>query len=210
MKEIYLIRHGRQDIKAFNEDVPLSPAGIRQAELLRERLRDEHYDAFYSSTLKRAVETADILNENWHMDIRRREGLGEIDYGLLTSEPLSVKKGSYSTFFSRLEKREEDLPFPGGENSEMVWLRARPVFRKVEESPLIRILVVCHSDLPDLPFSKRLAFSKHLENTGVTKLLYDEETKLYYPEPLNDHQHLVGHRELSCILQEDRIIPVSC
>lgn len=204
MKEIYLIRHGRQDIKAFNEDVPLSPAGIRQAELLRERLRDEHYDAFYSSTLRRAVETADILNENWHMDIRRKEALGEIDYGLLTSEPLSVKSGSYSAFFSRLEKRKEDLPFPGGENSEMVWLRVRPVFREIEESPSDRILVVCHGGmiraslcgLLDLPFSKRLVFSKHLENTSITKLIYDEETKLYYLETLNDHQHLVGHREL--------------
>ncbi len=204
MKEIYLIRHGRQDIKAFNEDVPLSPTGIRQAELLRDRLRGEHYDAFYSSTLKRAVETADILNENWHMDIRRREGLGEIDYGVLTSEPLSVKSGSYSAFFSRLEKREEDIPFPGGENSEMVWLRARPVFREMEESPSSRILVVCHGGmiraslcgLLDLPFSKRLVFSKHLENTSITKLLYDEEKKFYYLEFLNDHQHLMGYREL--------------
>ncbi len=204
MKEIYLVRHGRQDIKAFNEDVPLSSAGIRQAELLRARLKDEHYDAFYSSTLRRALETAEILNENWHMDIRRREGLCEIDYGALTTEPLSVKSGSYSAFFTRLEKREEDLPFPGGENSEMVWLRARPVFREIEESPFCRILVICHGGmiraslcgLLDLPFSKRLVFSKHLENTSITKLLYDEERNLYYLEILNDHQHIAGHREL--------------
>lgn len=204
MKEIYLIRHGRQDIKAFNEDVPLSPRGIRQAELLRDRLKDEVFDALYSSTLKRALETAEILNENRHMHIEKREGLGEIDYGVLTSEPLSVKTGSYSAFFSELEKRKHDLPFPGGENSEMVWQRARPVFREMEESNAECILVVCHGGmiraslcgLLGLPFSKRLVFSKHLENTSITKLLYDEEKKLYYLETLNDHQHLIGHKEL--------------
>ena len=204
MKEIYLIRHGRQDIKAFNEDVPLSEKGIRQAQLLRDRLKGEHYDRFYSSTLKRAVETADILDGNWNMTIERRPELGEIDYGALTSEPLSVKTGSYKDFFDELEKREEDLPFPGGENSEMVWKRAEPVFREIEEGPYSRILIVCHGGmiraslcgLLGLPFTKRLAFSKHLENTSMTKLLYDEEKKLWYLEVLNDHQHLVGHNEL--------------
>ena len=204
MKEIYLVRHGRQDIRAFNEDVPLSPVGIRQAELLRDRLREEKYDKFYSSTLLRAVETADILNENWHMDIERRSELGEIDYGDLTHEPLSVKTGKYRDFFTALGKREEDIPFPGGENSEMVWNRAKVVFDEIARGPYERILIVCHGGmiraslcgLLSLPFSKRLVFSKRLENTSMTKLLYDEESGLYYLEVLNDHQHLIGHREL--------------
>ncbi len=204
MKEVYLIRHGRQDIKAFNEDVPLCGNGIRQARLLRDRLKEEHYDKLYSSTLRRAVETADILNENWHMSVERREELGEIDYGVLTSEPLSVKNGIYRDFFDELEKREKDLPFPGGENSEMVWERAECVFREIEKGPYSRILIVCHGGmiraslcgLLGLPFTKRLAFSKHLENTSMTELLYDEEKKLWYLEVLNDHRHLEGHREL--------------
>lgn len=204
MKEIYLVRHGRQDIKAFNEDVSLSEKGIRQARLLRDRLKTESYDKFYSSTLKRAVETADILNENWHMPIERREELGEIDYGVLTSEPLSVKTGEYREFFDELEKRKKDLPFPSGENSEMVWKRAQAVFHEIEESSYRRILIVCHGGmiraclcgLMDLPFTKRLVFSKHLENTSMTKLLYDEEKKIWYLEILNDHHHLSGHNDL--------------
>lgn len=204
MKEIYLIRHGRQDINAFNEDVPLSERGIKQALLLKERLKDESYDKIYSSTLKRAIETADIINENWHLDIERRKELGEIDYGELTSLPFSAKDGEYKAFFEKLEKRESDLPFPGGENSRDVWKRAEPVFREIEKSPERRILIVCHGGmiratllgLLSLPMSKRLIFSKHLENTSITKLLYDENNNLYYLETLNDHAHLWDHNEL--------------
>lgn len=204
MKEIYLIRHGRQDITAFNEDVPLSERGIKQALLLKERLKDEKYDKIYSSTLKRAMETVDIINENWHLDIERRKELGEIDYGVLTSLPLEVKEGEYKAFFSELEKRESDLPFPGGENSSDVWKRAQPVFREIENSSYSRILIVCHGGmiratllgLLSLPMTKRLIFSKHLENTSITKLLYDEKSNLYYLETLNDHAHLCGHSEL--------------
>ncbi len=204
MKEIYLIRHARQNITAFNEDVPLSERGIRQAELLRDRLKDESFDKFYSSVLKRAVETADILNENLNMEIERRAELNEIDYGLLTSEPLSVKGGEYKPFFDELEKREKDIPFPGGENSEMAYRRMKRVFDEIARSNSSRILMVTHGGamraaicgLVGLPFSKRLSFSKHLENTSITRLLYDEGTKLYYLESLNDHMHLKGHPEL--------------
>ncbi len=204
MKEIYLIRHARQNITAFNEDVPLSDTGLRQAELLKERLKDEKFDKLYSSVLIRAVQTSDILNENWNMPIERRAELNEIDYGLLTSEPLSVKEGKYKDFFDELDKRLSDLPFPGGENSEMVYNRMKRVFDEIAESSWERILIVTHGGamraaicgLLGLPFSKRLAFSKHLENTSITKLLYDEKKKLYYLEVLNDHRHLLGHQEL--------------
>ncbi len=204
MKEIFLVRHARQDITAFNLDVPLSEKGHLQAELLKQRLKNESFDKLYSSTLIRAVETIDIVNENWKKPVERRAELNEIDYGRLTSEPLSVKETTYKDFFTRLEKREEDIPFPGGESSRMVWERAKVVFSEIEESPYKRILIVTHGGtirsllcgLLSLPFSKRLVFSKHLENTSMTKLLYDEERGLYYLEWLNDHRHLLGHPEL--------------
>lgn len=204
MKEIFLIRHARQDIRVFNEDVPLSERGIRQAELLKKRFEGESFDKFYSSTLKRAVETADIINEDRHMTIERRPELNEIDYGDLTNEPLSVKNDKYKDFFSRLESRFDDIPFPGGENTRMAYERAEAVFKEIEMSRYKRILIITHGGLIrsllcgllDLPTNRRLVFSKHLENTSMTKLLYDEESSLYYLETLNDHQHLIGHKEL--------------
>ncbi len=204
MKEIYLIRHARQNITAFNLDVPLSEKGIKQAELLEKRLSGLELDKIYSSTLTRAIETADIINRKKKMEIERRSELNEIDYGELTSLPLSVKDNEYKEFFSKLERREEDIPFPKGENSESVFKRTSRVFREIEKSKYEHILIVTHGGairaslcgLLNLPFARRLIFSKHLENTSITKLLFDEKSRLYYLETLNDHQHLISRPEL--------------
>ena len=204
MKEIYLVRHGKQNTIYFNENRELSEIGVKQARLLRDRLKDEHYDKFYSSTLKRAVETADILNENWHMPIERREELNEIDYGIYTGEEIASLKGKNKAFFDALNSRKTDLSFPEGENGEMVYSRVKPIFTEIEKSSFSRILIVCHGamiraticGLLRLPFTARLAFSKYLDNTSMTKLLYDEETGLYYLESINDRSHLLAHQEL--------------
>ena len=60
---IYLIRHGRQNSKRCNVDVELSPEGREQAEITGRRLQDYGIEAVYSSNLKRAVETADLINQ---------------------------------------------------------------------------------------------------------------------------------------------------
>ena len=204
MKKIYLVRHGRQDTKLFNEDASLSSIGRKQAELLRDRLKGIHFDKIYSSTLKRAIETSDILNENWHMDIERRKELCEIDYGLLTGKLISSADNENKDFFDRLNSRKEDLAFPNGENGEMAYNRAKIVFKEIEESPYESILIVCHGGLIrslicgllSLPFSSRLALSKYLENTSISYLLYDEKKKLYYLESINDHTHLLPYKGL--------------
>ena len=63
MKEVFLIRHGRQSSKLCNVDVSLDEAGRRQARLLADRLSGFGIEKLYSSGLKRAVETAAIISE---------------------------------------------------------------------------------------------------------------------------------------------------
>ena len=204
MKRIYLVRHGKQDTLLFNADASLSGIGIKQAELLQERLKDCSFDKIYSSTLKRAVETSDILNRNWNMPIERRAELCEIDYGFFTGIPIASSEKENKTFFERLYSRNEDLAFPEGENGEMAYKRAKIVFDEIEKSPYENILIVCHGGLIrsvicgllDLPFSARFAFSKYLENTSISSLLYKEDSRLYYLESLNDYTHLKPFKEL--------------
>lgn len=62
--KIYLIRHGRQCSPLCNVDVALAPEGVQQAKLLGERLkRSVRADAVISSSLLRAVQTAEILGQ---------------------------------------------------------------------------------------------------------------------------------------------------
>lgn len=61
---LYLVRHGEQiDAEHGMPDGPLSPRGIRQAQLLAERLGGVPFTGAWHSPLQRAAETARIVAE---------------------------------------------------------------------------------------------------------------------------------------------------
>ena len=61
---IYLVRHGeQQDAEYGLDDGPLSPRGVRQAQLIAERLGGVPFTGAWHSPLQRAAETAAIMSE---------------------------------------------------------------------------------------------------------------------------------------------------
>ncbi len=66
---IYIVRHGQTDwnvegIYQGRIDIPLNKTGIEQAKRTREKLRGIKFDKVFSSPLKRAFETAQIICDN--------------------------------------------------------------------------------------------------------------------------------------------------
>lgn len=64
--KLYFVRHGETDMNARNmfygwTDADINAKGVAQAEELREAFRDIPIDAIYSSDLKRALHTAQII-----------------------------------------------------------------------------------------------------------------------------------------------------
>lgn len=62
---IYVIRHGQTDLNSERRmqgrlGLALNEVGIKQAELLREKLQDIEFDVIISSPQERAVQTAEI------------------------------------------------------------------------------------------------------------------------------------------------------
>ena len=83
--------------------MPLSAEGIRQAELLGERMKNYKIDALYSSDLKRAVETAQVAFKDRPEladNIKIRPGIAEIDFGSLTG----VHDSEVSVFIKNIMK----------------------------------------------------------------------------------------------------------
>ena len=86
MDRLFLIRHGQTDGTAKGKfmgeiDLPLNKEGKIEAEKLAERLKVEKIAAFYTSPLKRAVETAIILNQFHRLPLKKRRALKEIRLG---------------------------------------------------------------------------------------------------------------------------------
>lgn len=66
---IYIVRHGQTDwnVEKRNQgrtDVELNETGIKQAEEIKEKLKDIKFDYIFSSPLKRAYKTAEIICNN--------------------------------------------------------------------------------------------------------------------------------------------------
>ena len=87
MKNIYFVRHGQTDYN-LNEiiqgatDIELNETGIKQAYEAKEKLKNIKFDKIYSSPLKRAKKTADIIGEERNIEVEVDERLKEISFGI--------------------------------------------------------------------------------------------------------------------------------
>ena len=64
----YFVRHGQTDWNAEHKimgsvDIPLNEAGENQAIEMREKLKDKKFDVIFTSPMKRAKKTAEIIGE---------------------------------------------------------------------------------------------------------------------------------------------------
>ena len=81
-----MIRHGETDWNAIGKiqgrtDIPLNVTGIKQAEECRDFLISSRWDVIITSPLKRAKQTAKIINNKIKVPIIEMEEFMERDYG---------------------------------------------------------------------------------------------------------------------------------
>ena len=111
--EIYFVRHG-QTIwnveKRFQglSDSPLTELGITQAKLLGEKLKDIKFDKFYSTSLKRANDTANYIKGNREQEVEIFDDFVEISMGDMEGIQQEEFKKLYpeqvkNFFFNQLE-----------------------------------------------------------------------------------------------------------
>ncbi|MCR5792739.1 MAG: Maf family nucleotide pyrophosphatase [Lachnospiraceae bacterium] len=206
MITFYLIRHGRQNSSDCNVNVPLSEEGREQARLLGKRMAKYPIDALYSSDLIRAVETADIAYEQMQtirngLDLKHQidPDFQELDFGDLTGQPDAVSAEFLGHYWDTHQIYEEDMQFPNGENSYQVAERVeRAILRIVKKGTTRHNMIVMHGMALRCYLAhkfatdakRRVDFGRHLENTSITKVLYDEESDRWFLESFNDCAHL--------------------
>lgn len=110
---IYLVRHGETDwnlkgIIQGNTDIPLNKNGRIQAKELKKKLAKVNFDKVYSSDMKRAKETAEIIVEGSGLSVDTDVLLREGSFGKF--------EGKHFSFISKFEqdKKFRDKVFHGG------------------------------------------------------------------------------------------------
>lgn len=105
MLELILVRHGETDSNIRGSylgwtDIALNETGIRQVQLLRDRLKGFNVDKIYASPLKRALQTAEIVNENYGLDIVSVDGLKERNFGIWDDLTIDEMTKNYPTEYN--------------------------------------------------------------------------------------------------------------
>ena len=98
MTTLYLVRHGEtvdnvRQIMQGQTQGQLTENGIRQAETVRDELRDVSFAAIIASDLKRSVDTARIIAEPHGQEVIQTPLLRERDWGGFTGRFIPELKG---------------------------------------------------------------------------------------------------------------------
>jgi probable phosphoglycerate mutase len=120
MTHLLLIRHGETDWNLAQRfqghlDVPLNARGLSQAQCLAERLADERIDAFYSSDLLRARQTAVPAARRLGLEVATRTGLREQGFGMLEGMSATEIVERHPVEWANWLKFDPDYAPTGGE-----------------------------------------------------------------------------------------------
>ena len=151
MKRLLLVRHGEIERNCparywGSTDVALNQTGLRQAEQLRVRLVEEPIDCVYSSDLKRALDTAEVIASIHHREIVTCPELREIDFGRIEGLTFDQVSQSHPDIVRLWMERSTKLRYPGGESIDEVERRVIRFRERLESNGREEtVLVVAHS-----------------------------------------------------------------
>ena len=186
MTEIILVRHGEtewnvEEVFRGRVDVELNKTGLKQAGLLAEYLGQTKLDAVYSSPLKRALTTAEMIAGYHHLDVEIAPGLIDFDYGEWQGLPHQQVKDKYKGLYAEWIKHPQRVTMPGGESLDNVRKRAVGVVDTVISRYKGTVVLASHRVVNKVLICALLGLdNSHFWNIrqdtcGATTFVYDGE-----------------------------------
>lgn len=158
-------------------DPPLSDKGREQAKRLAERLRGSSVEALYSSDLRRARETAEVVGECVGRPPELWPELREVALGEWEGLKREEIVARYPKEWSRWASRPSWDIVPGGEGTEVFEARVgAAIDRLAERHPTGRVLVVTHGGVIQVALLRVVGRSSNglfpftIDNTSLTVL----------------------------------------
>jgi len=149
MAEIILVRHGEtewnvEEIYRGRIDINLDEVGVKQAELLGEYLSSVELNAIYSSPLRRALDTANIVARYQKVGVQVTNGLIDLDFGEWQGLPEREVKKLYQALHNEWHANPDRVKMPGGESLADVRKRAVGVINDVISKYEGSVVLVSH------------------------------------------------------------------
>lgn len=125
MTSFILIRHGQTRWNRFERfrgrvDIDLDETGVRQAEAAAEKVASWGVKAIYSSPLKRAMRTAEIISQRLQLAVEPLEGIIDMHFGEWQGLPIREVRQRYPELFDLWRFSPHRLKVPQGETLEEV------------------------------------------------------------------------------------------
>ncbi len=157
MPKLVIVRHGQSQWNLENRftgwvDIDLSPAGEAEAKRSGDKLKDYKFDEAFTSDLKRAQRTLDIiLDETGQTDIpvEKDKALNERMYGDLQGLNKDECRKKFGEEQVKLWRRSYDIPPPNGESLKDTADRVLPYYHSKIEPELRKgkdILISAHGN----------------------------------------------------------------
>ncbi len=205
---VFLIRHGATAanlqrpyiLQGRGMDLALCPTGQRQAGALGQFLAGQApVDFVYSSPMRRAVETAEIVFPA--RELTRVDALVEVDVGEWEGLSWDLIAARDEAYHARYQAQTDVVPYKGGESYTDVAERSLPALQGIAARHVgSRVAVIAHNVVNRgilarcLPMEMQHA--KHIAqaNTGVNVLEYhqDNHGSAWRVVTLNSQFHLSG------------------
>jgi probable phosphoglycerate mutase len=209
--ELFLIRHGdaipgAEEIipSGIYNNLPLSQKGRQQAAALAERLKSIHFDAVFSSPLRRCLETAAPLVAQIGLEPEVIEDIKEVHLGDVIAMPEMQASDDLATLSLALRERQEEIirqvgpmgnwdAIPGSESSKAFRRRVQNAIDKIVMGHNgQRVLIFAHGGVINAYAAEALDLDRDFffpcANTSITVIRANRINRVIYV--LNDIAHL--------------------
>jgi broad specificity phosphatase PhoE len=185
MTTIILARHGEtewnaEEIFRGRVDVELNETGIREAELLAEHLSYMTIAAVYSSPLKRALQTAEMIARHHDVKVEVSPQLIDLDYGEWQGLSHETVRDRYGQLYHEWLNSPQLVKMPAGESLGDVKNRAISLVEDITAKAEDTVVLVSHRVVHKVLICALLALdSAHfwnirIDTAGISVFAYED------------------------------------
>lgn len=183
--KLFLVRHGQTDYNVKHilndnplEKVHLNETGQQQAKQAAEKLKNSQFEIIFVSEFCRTQETAEIINQYHHLEVKVEPRLNEIKTGF-NNQSIAEYEKAYQNYEISADPKAEiwHLRFNGGESFTEVQNRIFSFLDELKKQSFQAVLIVTHEAtikfikgyVENLP-TQDILYSQAVVNGGILEL----------------------------------------